>query len=56
MSNLLTVTSPFDQIKKTDNGNEYWSARELKDLLGYTEWRKFEDAIERAKIAAKNSD
>lgn len=50
------ASSPFDTIRYvTDNGIEYWSARDLQTLLGYTEWRKFEDAIERAKVACKNS-
>lgn len=48
-------SSPFDFIRHLDdNGNEYWSARELQGLLGYTDWRKFEDAIERAKTAMNN--
>lgn len=46
----------FEQIKKINNhGKEFWSARDLISLLGYTEWRKFEGAIERAKEACKNS-
>ena len=46
----------FDSIShKTDEGVEYWLARELQPLLGYVEWRKFEGAITRAKEACKNS-
>lgn len=52
---VATTTSPFDAIRRVDNGREYWSARDLQKLLGYREWRKFEDAIERAMIACKNS-
>ena len=49
-------TSPFDTIRHVDDAdNEHWSARDLQKLLGYVEWRKFEDAIERATIACKNS-
>jgi phage anti-repressor protein len=49
-------SSPFDAIKQIDNnGREYWSARDLQELLGYAKWQKFEDAIERAMIACKNS-
>ncbi|MEI6243264.1 MAG: hypothetical protein WCP39_07695 [Chlamydiota bacterium] len=37
----------FESIKKTNqHGIEYWSARDLQQLLGYTEWRKFEGTIE----------
>jgi DNA-damage-inducible protein D len=34
---------------------EFWSARDLQELMGYTEWRKFADAIERAMITYRNS-
>lgn len=48
--------SLFEQIKKlNEQGQEYWSARELYKLLGYTEYNKFTPAIERAKEACKNS-
>jgi hypothetical protein len=52
---VSAITSPFDSIRKIEAGREYWSARDLQKLLGYREWRKFEDAIERAMIACKNS-
>jgi len=46
----------FDEIvHKTDNGVEYWLARELQTVLGYSQWRRFNEAIERAKIACENS-
>jgi DNA-damage-inducible protein D len=50
-------TSPFDGIRHEDeHGKEYWSARELGKLLGYGEYRKFKNAIEKAEEACKNSD
>jgi DNA-damage-inducible protein D len=48
-------TSPFDSIKQVENGHEYWSARNLQTLMGYTEWRKFAEAIDRARLACQNS-
>ena len=46
----------FEGIKHTDEyGNEYWSARELQEALQYTEWRKFEGVINKAKIACESS-
>lgn len=46
----------FEQIKKTnEHRQEYWSARDLYRLLGYTEYGKFLPAIERAKKACENS-
>jgi DNA-damage-inducible protein D len=50
-------TSPFDGIRHEDeHGKEFWSARELGKLLGYGEYRKFKNAIEKAEEACKNSD
>ena len=39
----------FESIKQTNaHGAEYWSARDLQLLLGYSQWRRFEQAIARA--------
>ena len=47
----------FEDIKHIDeNGIEYWYARELKEVLDYKEWRKFEGVIQKAKEACKNTD
>lgn len=46
----------FEDIKHIDNeGTEYWFARELQTVLEYSQWRRFENAIEKAKIACNNS-
>jgi DNA-damage-inducible protein D len=46
----------FESIKKIDeNGIEYWTARELMLILGYSTWRRFEDVIKRAQQACVNS-
>jgi hypothetical protein len=47
--------SPFEEIRQVSNEGEFWSARDLQPLLGYVEWRRFGDAIERAMITAQNS-
>ena len=40
----------FEDIKHLDEqGNEYWTARELQPVLEYTEWRKFNGIIDKAK-------
>jgi hypothetical protein len=52
----IEYLSPFDSIRQvSEQGREYWSARDLQQLLGYKNWREFEDAIERAMIACRNS-
>jgi BRO family protein len=48
-------SSPFDSIKQVEHGHEYWSACNLQTLMGYTEWRKFADAIDRARLSCQNS-
>jgi DNA-damage-inducible protein D len=49
-------TSPFEAIRHEDEqGNEYWSARELYKLLGYSRWEKFQFALEQAQKACENS-
>ena len=46
----------FESIKHVNEyGEEYWLARELQPVLEYAQWRRFSDAIERAKLACKNS-
>lgn len=46
----------FENIKHVnENGQEYWLARELQPVLEYKQWRRFEEAIDRAKIACENS-
>ena len=48
--------SPFESIRRTDeDGNEYWSARDLLKVLGYARWDKFKNAIEKAETACANS-
>lgn len=48
--------SIFERIRKTDNdGNEYWSARDMAKALEYSEYRHFLPVIARAKEACKNS-
>lgn len=46
----------FESIKNIDEiGNEFWYARDLQIALEYTEWRNFENVIEKAKQATQNS-
>ena len=53
----LPATQPsFEELNRlNDHGAEYWSARDLQPLLGYSQWRRFEDAIERAKTSCEQS-
>lgn len=54
---LAHSASPFDAIRRTRlDGSEYWLARELMPPLGYAEWRRFADAIDRARASARATD
>ena len=47
----------FEDIKHyTENGAEFWYARELQTVLEYTEWRNFVKVIDKAKEACRGSD
>ncbi len=46
----------FEIIKHVNEyGQEYWLARELQPILDYAQWRNFNEAIDRAKLACQNS-
>jgi DNA-damage-inducible protein D len=54
-----TRISPFEAIRHTtgdtEGGAEYWSARELGQVLGYTRWENFHTAIKRAMTSCETS-
>ncbi|MDR2115488.1 MAG: hypothetical protein LBP87_03810 [Planctomycetaceae bacterium] len=47
----------FERAAQKDeaSGVEYWLARDLQKLLGYTQWRNFEKVIEKAIVACQNT-
>ena len=48
--------SVFENIEHIDeNGNEFWFARELQQVLEYKKWQKFVNLIENAKLACEQS-
>ncbi len=49
-------SSPFNAIRQqAEDSSEYWSARQLYKLLGYSRWEKFHHALKQAKIACEKS-
>ena len=58
MKNIINYDiSIFDSIKHIDEyGNEYWLARELQNVLEYKQWRRFEEAIKKAKESCEASN
>ena len=55
-SSLIPSFPSFESLKKLNqHGIGYWSARDLQPCLGYTQWRRFENAIEKAIESCKQS-
>ena len=54
---LPSIGGPsFEDLKQVNDHNaEYWSARDLQPLLGYSQWRRFEDAVKRAQMSCEQS-
>lgn len=51
---LKLIFQTLDEVRH-ENGIEYWHAREIYPLLGYSKWENFLSVIEKAKQACKNS-
>jgi DNA-damage-inducible protein D len=48
--------SPFEQIRRVNaSGAEFWSSREFARVLGYSDYRNFEQVIQKARLACFNS-
>ncbi|PIS28646.1 MAG: DNA damage-inducible protein D [Candidatus Marinimicrobia bacterium CG08_land_8_20_14_0_20_45_22] len=57
MSNLIAKEyKSFEAIKHlSEDGHEFWYARELAMALEYVQWRNFAKVLDRAKLSCKNS-
>lgn len=50
------IAAPFERIRRHDDaGMEFWSSRELAQVLGYEDYRNFISVQEKARIACDNS-
>ncbi len=54
---IMTMKKTFDDIMHTteEGSVEFWYARELMECLGYATWRRFKEAIERAKESCESA-
>lgn len=53
---IYTMTATFEgHAQTTENGVDYWLARDLQHLLGYTKWDNFLSVISKAKTACEVS-
>jgi len=54
---IQSLTSNFeDYSQTTENGVEFWFARDIQQLLGYSEWRNFIKVISKARISCEASE
>jgi DNA-damage-inducible protein D len=54
---IESLTGNFESFAhRTDDGVEFWLARDLQHLLGYAEWRNFNKVVFKAKTACELSD
>lgn len=54
---IQEMTISFEgHAQKTENGIEYWLARDLQHLLGYSKWDNFLNVISKAKTACELSE
>lgn len=45
-----------DHMHLTEDGVEFWYARDIMNVYGYTRWQNFEVAINRAKISLESTE
>ena len=48
---IVELKKIFEVSANEQNGVEFWLARDLQELLGYSDWRNFLNAIDKSKIA-----
>lgn len=52
---ILKLKTSFEDFSFEESGVEFWFARDLQTLLGYSKWENFVKVVERAKQACKNA-
>ena len=53
---ITKLTKNFEEYAYEKEGVEFWFARDLQLLLGYSKWENFVKVIEKAKESCKNAD
>jgi hypothetical protein len=56
LSQIQTLTGTFEgHAQQTETGIEYWLARDIQQLLGYSKWENFQAVVAKAKTACEVS-
>jgi len=56
MDELARIQENLESIKQMEGDFEYWSARELMSVLGYSKWERFEGVVKKAMNACSSTD
>ncbi|MDD4823610.1 MAG: DNA damage-inducible protein D [Bacteroidales bacterium] len=54
-NSITKLNKQFEEYAYVQDGIEYWFARELQELLGYTDWRNFLNAVNKAKESCETT-
>jgi len=52
---ITKLNKQFEEYAYEQDGIEYWLARELQELLGYSDWRNFLNAVSKAKESCETT-
>lgn len=52
---IRSLTEDFESAAHVADNTDFWLARELQGLFGYSEWRNFGLVIDKAKVACQNA-
>lgn len=52
---IIKLNKSFEESAYEQDGVDYWLARELQELLGYSDWRNFLNAVDKAKESCKTT-
>lgn len=52
---IIKLNKRFEEYAYEQDGIEYWLARELQELLGYSDWRNFLNATNKAEDSCETT-
>lgn len=52
---IIQLHKNFEDYANQIDGEEFWFARDLQGLLGYSKWENFAKVIDKAKIACQTA-
>ena len=54
---IQSLTDDFESYARhTENGVEFWLARDLQHLLSYEQWKNFKTVIDKARVACEMAE